>query len=607
MEIDIESTLKSAEQALIGGDIITAELLCKNVLQQQPATIRARSVLALARDALGHHDEAAQMFEQLAELQPGRVGHLINWGNALRAARHFDDALHVFMRAARAGCNDANFYYNVGLLHVDRNDFESARQVLAQAFSLTPNDLQIRYHYASVCYQRLQNDTALDVLHDWQECRGGSHDLIAQIAGLLMNLGNAHGARQALDMLPQKADLSTSTRLTLAGIYERTNQLELARAQLARIVPGQKDQKQIADMLCCEARMAQREGNHAKACELLNQVLNNVSEFALRHFQLFDLAKSQDALGQYDAAFATLQEAHQSQVEYLRWSAPDATMRGIPAMTITRHGCDPADIERWRDDNAPGVEDSPVFIVGFPRSGTTLLEQALDAHPLLHSMDEQPFLQHALEGLLAEGACYPENMAQLSALSLQRIRQRYWQAVARRVQLNKGERLLDKNPLNILRLPVIKRVFPNARIILATRHPCDVVLSCYSQQFRAPDFALLCSDLPHLAEGYRRTFDFWYQQQTLLQCAVFEISYERLVSEFENRMKELLLFLNLEWYPQVGAPAEHARSKGYISTPSYSQVVQPVNSRAVGRWRRYEKYLTPLLPMFQPYIDRWAL
>ena len=194
----------------------------------------------------------------------------------------------------------------------------------------------------------------------------------------------------------------------------------------------------------------------------------------------------------------------------------------------------------------------------------------------------------------------------MSAADLERVRASYWERVRRKVLLQPGQRLVDKNPLNILRLPVIRRLFPHARILLTIRHPCDVLLSCFMQPFRAPDFALLCGDLPSLAAGYRRTFDFWYQQVGVLAPSVREIRYESFVANLEAEARGVIDYLGLPWDDHVLAPGEHARAKGYISTPSYAQVVQPVNTKSIGRWRAYQERFAGIIPLIRPYLDRWG-
>ena len=149
-------------------------------------------------------------------------------------------------------------------------------------------------------------------------------------------------------------------------------------------------------------------------------------------------------------------------------------------------------------------------------------------------------------------------------------------------------------------------MFPNARILLAVRHPCDVILSCYMQQFRAPDFALLCRSIESLAVCFRRTFDYWYSQSALLTPAVHELVYEDFVRDFESGTRAVTDFLELPWAESMLRPAERAQAKGYISTPSYAQVTQPVNSKSVDRWRRYEKHFAGAIPTLEPYLSRWG-
>jgi hypothetical protein len=177
-------------------------------------------------------------------------------------------------------------------------------------------------------------------------------------------------------------------------------------------------------------------------------------------------------------------------------------------------------------------------------------------------MDEQPFIQNALEDLVACGAKYPHELAGLTAAQLDDVRQKYWARVKKRVTLRSGQRLVDKNPLNILRLAVIRRLFPNAKIVLAVRHPFDVILSCYMQHFRAPDFALICRDLPSLATAYAKTLDYWYAEAELLRPQVREVRYETLVAQFEPEVRALAEFLELPWNDALLSPQQKRAAQG---------------------------------------------
>ncbi len=299
-------------------------------------------------------------------------------------------------------------------------------------------------------------------------------------------------------------------------------------------------------------------------------------------------------------------KAHESQVAFLSRAAARLLEPGREAFGIADFSCDAVDVAAWDESEAPDVSASPVFIVAFPRSGTTLLEQMLDAHPLLRSMDEQPFLQHAIDRIRSFGVTYPEGLARLTSDQLAAVRAYYWKLVATKVTLEPGQRLVDKNPLNLLRLPAIRRLFPKARVIVAIRHPCDVLISNYLQHYRAPEIAMMCRTLETLAHGFRRAFDFWYQQHALLNPSVLELRYEALVTDFEAHARSIADFLQVPWDQAMLEPGEHARKRGFISTPSYSQVVQPVNTRAVNRWRNYERHLLPAMPLLEPYLARWG-
>ncbi|MBL8269678.1 tetratricopeptide repeat-containing sulfotransferase family protein, partial [Steroidobacter sp.] len=452
--------------------------------------------------------------------------------------------------------------------------------------------------------ESMQTEEALAALQGWNDFSQLAPEQLADVGQRIMNLGDTERAERVVAQLAA-SELDVQAMLTLSQIMERTNRLPEAQQLLERISKHPRAGTLGRDLLVTQAQVAQRVGDHERACQLFQQSLQGVTQFHDRHFSLFPLAKSLDALKRYDEAFAALAEAHASQVEHLKLTAPLAVTRGMPTWEITKWSCDPADVAQWDNSDAPSLEQSPVFVVAFPRSGTTLLEQTLDAHPQLKSMDEQPIVQAALDDIVAAGVRYPEELAKLTRQQLTTIRQRYFERASQRIKLSPGQRIVDKNPLNMLRLPVIKRLFPNAPIILAVRHPCDVVLSCFMQHFRAPHFVMLCSDLQTLTDGYVRSFDFWYRQSALLAPNVLELRYESFVADFERGVREMAEFLRLPWHDGMLAPAEHARAKGFISTPSYSQVVQPVNQKAVGRWRAYERHLAPIIPRLQNYLQRW--
>jgi len=177
--------------------------------------------------------------------------------------------------------------------------------------------------------------------------------------------------------------------------------------------------------------------------------------------------------------------------------------------------------------------------------------------------------------------------------------------VRKTVKLEPGQRLVDKNPLNMLRLPLVNRLFPRSRIIFAMRHPCDVVLSNYMQSFGAPAFMLLCSTLERLARGYVNAMQGWLHHVAILQPTLFSLRHEDLLTDFTGTAQRIGDFIGVADSAPMLTFHEHAKRKGFIATPSYAQVTEPVNRKGVDRWRRYRRHLEPILPALKPVLEHW--
>jgi hypothetical protein len=158
----------------------------------------------------------------------------------------------------------------------------------------------------------------------------------------------------------------------------------------------------------------------------------------------------------------------------------------------------------------------------------------------------------------------------------------------------------------MLWLPMIHRLFPEAKIILALRHPCDVLLSNYMQNFRSTVLAMACESLPKLARAYVVAMECWLDHVEVFKPNVFVSRYEELVADTVGQTRKIAEFIGLEDASAMMNFDQHARDKGYIATPSYAQVIVPVNRKGLGRWVRYRDALAPALPILQPMLDHWG-
>ncbi|HZU51436.1 MAG TPA: sulfotransferase [Sphingomicrobium sp.] len=238
-------------------------------------------------------------------------------------------------------------------------------------------------------------------------------------------------------------------------------------------------------------------------------------------------------------------------------------------------------------------------LVGFPRSGTTLLDTFLLGHPRTQVLEEIPLIS-AVEGVLGDMRDLPDR----SPAELKRARDAYLAQLAGHVEPGFSGLVIDKMPLNMLAAPYLFSVFPDAPFIFAQRHPCDAVLGCFTQSF-APNAGMACFlDIHTAAQFYDAAMRMWTRSREALSLKVHTVVYEELVADPESALRPLIDFLALEWREELLDHRATAKARSGISTPSYNQVTQPLSRAASGRWKRYAKHLEPVLPILLPWAER---
>ena len=248
--------------------------------------------------------------------------------------------------------------------------------------------------------------------------------------------------------------------------------------------------------------------------------------------------------------------------------------------------------------------DAPVFLVGFPRSGTTLLDQVLSSHSRIVCLEEKDYLWDALSEVMRDGDTL-ERISALTNAEIVSIRHAYWRQVAQGHAHAPGEVLVDRQPLHIVLLPLIKRVFPDAKIIFALRDPRDVVLSCYQQCFAINVAMAQFLELEIAASYYDAVMQLFTLCRDRLGFNILEVRYKNVVVDLKTEARRLASFLDL---PFEAAMLDH-RSTALdrtIKTASARQVIEPVYVRSLGRWRRYEQELAPVLPLLNTWAARFG-
>lgn len=597
-------SLQDAYQALASGRIADVLAWAGRAPAEGMEALPWKALRAVALSLSQRPQEALPEYQWLCANEPGNAAHWSNLGNCLCELEREREALEPLQKALLLGATEPALHFGLARAYAADGQLELARRHIETARTRDPDDAEFPLLQLRI----------LQAQDRWPEAQQLAEDLQARILsegqridlGYLLFRGQWYAQAIAQFSLPvQDADLTIDARIGLVMAYERTNRLAEAEALQATVREDavRHHPKLLDNFLQMQAKMAMRRKHYANARGLFERILTAAHADPVLHLGLqFEYAAALDKSGDNDRAMSVLQAAHARRRDLVGRSHP-VLQDSTEAFAVLEQPVPP-----WNPAmHIADTHHDPVFVVGFPRSGTTLLEQLLDAHPALVSFDEQPFLQHVVRRLDTEGADIGEAIRALTPEQAAAARAAYFAEVAGVVPDAGQRRAVDKNPLNMVRLPLLQNLFPRSRVILAVRHPCDVVLSCFMQNFRAPAFALTFETLESTARMYDRVFAYWYAATDQLQLPVLTWKYEDLVADTEGRARALFDFLQLSWHEDLLAFTERAKDKGAIKTPSYQQVVEPVNARSIGRWQAYQQHFTPeVMAHLAPWIARFG-
>ena len=576
------------------------------------------AIQGLAFSALKQPEDAARCYRTLCRLQPDIPEHYANLGNTLFELGHPKAAQAELMKALDLGGDDANVWYALSRCSYECTEPVQARDEVVKALKGgLSQDLEVALFYIKCLIATDEIELAKDnaarlALAPFPPA------LACEYAFVVLQLSDYDGAERICLTVPKDTIHYPMALISLGLSYERSNQMQKAlavREQLqaldANFSPDAPLSTRLSEpvgqsLIQLDARLLARKRDFAQSAALLKALIASVKLDAhLKIAILFELARALDEIGESAEAFTLLQEAHKLRLTQVIAAHPKMAKEHDPLLLLEQEF---APVKTAMSVRTDAELADPVFVVGFPRSGTTLLEQLLHAHPALQSFDERSFLQQCILRMQDHGLRYPADLPAMTPAQRQDLRQHYFslcQSIS--PDLPSGARYVDKNPLNISRLPMVQALFPQAKIIVVIRHPADCVLSCYMQHFRAPAFAVTMQSLAETALMYHRVFDFYRHARTKLSLSLHELRYEDLVGDTEQHAKTLFEFLDLAWMPELMNFTQKAKTR-QISTPSYSAVTEAVNKRAVNRWRRFESQFreTNALQMLEPWINHFG-
>jgi tetratricopeptide (TPR) repeat protein len=536
---EAHSNLGNALRSL--GQPREALLSYRRALDIKPDFADAHNNLGNARRELGQADEAVQCYRRAIEIKPDFADAHNNLGNALRDLGRLHEALASYRRAIEIRPGLAEAHNNLGNVQLDLMQLGEAAASYRRALELQPGYAHAHTALGMVLRQQGRIAEAEASCHRALDIEPDSAEVTAFLAEIRADQGQFDAAdelfRQALAIDPD---------------------LPAARAGIARY-------RRMSDGDPAWLAATQR---------LAGKGLPLRHEINLR----YAIGKYFDDVEDYEQAFDSYRKANELTKRYgARYDKQQLTWLVDRIMASYD--------QNWLSQSRIQADRSerPVFVVGMPRSGTTLAEQILASHPAVFGAGELPFWNDAAAGYDSLTPNSTASAGMISALAGEYLRQLVdWSADALR--------MVDKMPTNYVNLGLIHAALPDARIIHMRRNPIDTCLSIFFQNFSISHaYANDLEDLAHYYTEYHRVMEHWHA--TLPQGAILDVSYEGLVDDPETWSRRMLEFIGLPWDPRC---LDFHRTNRTVITPSKWQVRQKISKSSSGRWRNYASFVGPL-------------
>ena len=530
------------------GRLAAAERVCRQILEADPEDVEAWRLLAGVVGDQGRHEESEVCIRRALKLSPNDAVLHHDLAVALAKQSKMDEAEVACRRALELSPELVRAFVTRGkiLRQLDRS-FE-AEQAFRDALRLDPRQAEAHRTLGMVLAERGRPAESLDHLREAVRLEPGSAKSHRSLGHFLAEQGSFADA---------KVELREALRLD-----PRLPSAYVSLAQMKRFEPGDPDLLAMEELLPISAELPR-------------------DEAVSLHFAL---AKAYDDVGSYDDAFRCLEVANRLYRERLDFDI-GREERGMEELAAI---FDESLFARLSGAGHPS--ETPVFIVGMPRSGTTLVEQVLASHPSVHGageLDEVGRVAGVIPVMNPDRIPFPSGVAQLGRADCEELGRLY---VGRVRAMEPGaDRITDKLPGNFHYVGLIHLMLPAARIIHCRRNALDTCLSCYATQFGWRGSYDL-NEVGRYYRAYSRLMDHW--QRVLPDARMLEVTYEDVVGDLEGQARRLVEHCGLEW---TDACLAFHRTERRVHTASMGQVRRPLYGSSVGRWRRYEKHLGPLL------------
>lgn len=520
---------------------------------------RRKLALAAEHQKAGRADEAVELYREVLRDNPKNADALRMLGVIAYGRSEIEEAERLFRRAVRAAPDFTNAIIDLGSTLKEQNRFEEAIGWFRKALAIEPENVKARYQLASTQSPAALTYDAIESYERVLELRPRHAGALLGLGHMLKTVGRQEEAiaayRRCIELKPDKGEVYWS----------------LANLKTYRLTD--------ADIEEMERRVD----------------IEGIGDESAVNF-LFALAKAWEDRGEYERAWQYYERGSRRRRMLEHYDPVGTEVQADTMIDVFSAEF----VERAAGGGCP--DPSPIFVVGLPRSGSTLIEQILASHSMVEGTSELPYVQqvaHTLNRNRADGINYPQALLELAAMHFETLGQDYLDRA--RMHRTEGKpRFIDKMPNNFPAVGFIHLMLPNAKIIDARRYPLDSCLSCYRQLFgKGQPFTYDLTDIGEYFLQYQRLMDHWHD---VIPGRVLTVQYEDTVTDFEAQVRRLLDFCELPFEESCLRFHETERP---VRTASSEQVRQPIYSGSVNFFRNYEPYLAELVEVLEPALGRY--
>jgi tetratricopeptide (TPR) repeat protein len=480
--------------------------------------------------------------------------------------------------------------------------YDEALRKFYEAVRIAPDDAATLIEASRAMAQRYQIDRSCALLEKAARLAPRRPDILHAIAESYLRMGRHNRAERHFRRACLVGPLPHS-QLELAKLCERQHLLDEAEELVERVL---RRQPGMPAAMLLRARLERRHGYFEAARATLRQLIAAAGERPPWLPEAYgELCVLLDAMGEYDAAWDAILLG--KRILLARDGAAwDAAQHALARSQRMLEALTPDQIRRWQHSSVNWPQARAALLTGFPRSGTTLLEQMLDAHPQVISSEEKEVFGAEVLPMLSEGRADDFPLAvlldELTDVQLGKARQTYLQAMEAMLGEPIGPRLhIDKNPAMIPIVPAMRRVFPELKLIIALRDPRDVIVSCFLRYLPLNPVSVCFLTLERSANRYVLDMGAWLKMREMIGDWV-EVRYEQMVANMQGEAERVLGSLEL---PRDGAVMQYRAKveRKAIASPSYVEIARPVFTTSIGRWHNYEHQLAPVLDKLAPLVN----